>query len=173
MEKTWIKDGEIWDGKSIVLDGMRIFNPSDEQLIAAGYEIYVKPEPTITELIDIKISELMVYDISPAVNEFFIDNAAVWLDKSTRAGLLLRIDAEIASHKEFTTLWYNGISYTISINKAKQMLYDIEIYASACYDNTEQHKASIQQCTTKEEVDNYDFTIGYPEKLQFFTHEDQ
>lgn len=42
----WIKDGVIYNGGGIVLDGVRHFNPSPEQFIAAGYEEYVPPTPT-------------------------------------------------------------------------------------------------------------------------------
>ena len=45
----WKKDGELFYG-SIVLDGMRIFNPTNEQLVAAGYSEETEP---IEELIDI------------------------------------------------------------------------------------------------------------------------
>lgn len=42
--------GEIYDGKSIVLEGKRIFAPQEQHLLAAGYEPYEEPvmnyEPT-------------------------------------------------------------------------------------------------------------------------------
>jgi hypothetical protein len=44
----WTKDNEIYSGHSIVLDGMRIFNPTPEMLEKAGY---VQGEPTIPETI--------------------------------------------------------------------------------------------------------------------------
>jgi hypothetical protein len=44
----WKKDNEIYSGHSIVLDGMRIFNPTPEMLEKAGY---VQGEPTIPETI--------------------------------------------------------------------------------------------------------------------------
>ena len=52
--KRWIdKDGNFWGGVSIVIDDIRIWNPSDEQLIEAGYTEYIPPtppEPTPEEL---------------------------------------------------------------------------------------------------------------------------
>ena len=47
------------------------------------------------------------------------------------------------------------------------MLYAIENYASACYDNTQKHIAEIEKLEIKEDIENYDFTVGYPEKLNF------
>ena len=46
----WKKDGKIYNGGSIVHDGMRYFNPKDEILKAAGYEWV---EPTIPEQPDL------------------------------------------------------------------------------------------------------------------------
>ncbi len=39
----WIKDGIIYHSGGIVIDGMRHFNPSPEQFVAAGYTEYVPP----------------------------------------------------------------------------------------------------------------------------------
>ena len=40
----WIKDGKALAGKSIILNGHRIYNPSTKQLQEAGY-VYSKPVP--------------------------------------------------------------------------------------------------------------------------------
>ena len=47
------------------------------------------------------------------------------------------------------------------------MLGALEIYALACYDVTEEHKAAVNALTTIEEVDAYDYTIGYPQRCAF------
>ena len=41
----WIKDGKIYSGGGVVVDGMRHFNPSPEQFTSAGYEEYTPPAP--------------------------------------------------------------------------------------------------------------------------------
>jgi len=41
----WIKDGKIYQGGGIVVDGMRHWNPSPEQFRAAGYSEYFPPIP--------------------------------------------------------------------------------------------------------------------------------
>lgn len=50
---------------------------------------------------------------------------------------------------------------------ALDMLDVIELYASACYDNTQRHLANIGALSTVEEILAYDYTLGYPEKLRF------
>ncbi len=39
----WIKDGQIYTGGGIILDGKRYWQPTDEQFIAAGWERYTSP----------------------------------------------------------------------------------------------------------------------------------
>jgi hypothetical protein len=50
---------------------------------------------------------------------------------------------------------------------AMQMLMAIELYASQCYDNTQRHLAAVDALESKEEIDAYDYRVGYPEKLEF------
>ena len=107
------------------------------------------------------------YDTSAEVNVFYMNGMPIWLDKSTRAGLMLRLQAEETLGKENTTLWYGVYQFTIPLPTAKQLLYLIEAYASACYDNTQMHLAAVKKLTTMVEIERYDYTTGYPEKLRF------
>jgi hypothetical protein len=68
---------------------------------------------------------------------------------------------------ETTTLWLNGKPYVISCDLLIQMLGALEIYALQCYNITEQHKSNINRLETVEEINNYDYTKNYPEKLIF------
>jgi hypothetical protein len=47
------------------------------------------------------------------------------------------------------------------------MLVLLEIYASEALNTTERHKIAINALQTIEDVEAYDYTTGYPEKLQF------
>ena len=153
---------------------LQTFNPTDEMLFADGWEIYIEPEkskPTAEEILNIekehKIEDILRHDSSEEVNEFYIQDMPVWLDKSTRAGLMLRFNSELALKKENTTLWYEGHSFTLPLNTAMQMLYALEVYASECYDNTQLHLSNVEKLETTEEIKEYDYTVGYPEKLKF------
>lgn len=45
-------DGKVVFFKNpLVVGGMSIFNPSEEILFAAGWQVYVEPEPSLTEKI--------------------------------------------------------------------------------------------------------------------------
>lgn len=150
---------------------MQTFNPTHEMLIEDGWELYVTPEPTEEELFNDakhqKIIEINNYDSSDEINIFYIQGLPVWLDKATRAGLKLRFEAELAIGKTDTTLWYDNMQFPLSLENAMHMLYAIEVYASACYDNTQLHLSNVDKLETIDEIKNYNYRNGYPEKLNF------
>jgi hypothetical protein len=47
------------------------------------------------------------------------------------------------------------------------MLHQIESYARDCFDKTNEHKAAVMAKRSINTVRNYDYTVGYPEKLNF------
>ena len=157
----------------IVKDGMQTFNPTEEMILSDGWKVYEPApyEPTEEDILDrekkYKIEEILIYDSSPEINIFYIADQEMWLDKATRVGLKLRCDAEIASGQTNTTLWYNGVQFPLELNSALQMLNAIELYASACYDNTQAHIANVKALEEVEDIKNYDYRTGYPEKLRF------
>lgn len=171
--KQYIKDGKIQPANRIVViqDGFQHINPTEELILADGWAEYVAPEPTEYELfVEAKQEAKMAvesYDSSTEVNSFYIDGNRVWLDKATRAGLMLRFEAEMAIGADETTLWYEGRQFTLALPSAMRMLYALEVYASSCYDNTQRHLAEVENLTTVEALKAYDYTTGYPEKLEF------
>ena len=169
---------KIIDGKTIIKsanqivirkNGMQTINPSEEQILADGWEIYERPiyTPTLEDVKRNKVDEIVAYDSSEAVNEFTIGGQSVWLDKATRAGLMLRFQAEQAAGMTTTSLWYDGMQFSLPLVDAIQMLYALELYASECYDRTQAHIAEVERLDTIEAVEAYDYTIGYPAKLMF------
>lgn len=169
--KRYIKDGEIWDGISIVLGDSRIWNPSEEQLAEAGYAEYVEPEPTEEEMLerakDEKIAELVAYDESDAVNSFTLGGQQMWLNFDERSRLQKAVDAKETLGKTSMTKNWGGVEYTFSIQQWKQMLVALEEYAYDCQNVTDGHRAAIASMGTAPDVKGYDFTIGYPPKLSF------
>ena len=166
------------DGKTVTklankiivsMDGRQYLNPTEEMILADGWVEYTEPVhiPTLAEKKTQKKEEITMYDSSRSVNEFYMNNYPVWLDKATRAGLKLRFEAEIAMGKTDTVLWYEGSQFPLSLEQAMQMLYAIEVYASACYDNTQRHLAEVDKLETIEEVEAYNYRKGYPDKLRF------
>lgn len=171
--KRYTKNDEIKTRRQIVIhkDGMATYNPTEEMIFADGWEEYTQPQPTekqvFTTLLSKKKIEIDIYDKSENVNQFYIDNTPMWLDKETRTGLKLRFESEKAVGVTDTTLWYNGVQYPLNLDAAIQMLYALEIYASKCYDNTQYHISQINKLDKIEDIEAYDYTTGYPEKLYF------
>lgn len=129
------------------------------------------PDPELQEAIAAKLQAIADYDTSPAVNSFSLNGADVWLDKATRVGLMNSTTIEKAAGNETTTLWFaiGGVETMIVVpcGDAIQMLSALEMYALDCYNRTAQHKAAVVKLATKEEVEAYDHTAGYPGKLSF------
>lgn len=169
---------KVIDGKTIIKAANeivirtateQIINPSEALILANGWEVYVAPVyvPTLEDIKARKVEEILAYDSSEAVNEFSMGGLPIWLDKATRAGLLLRFEAEAKAGRTSTTLWYNGLPFTLPLTYAQEILIALELYASACYDNTQRHIAEVQKMESKEAVEAYDYTTGYPSKLAF------
>lgn len=182
--KRYIKDGQIKTRNQIVIKGQRTikdkdgnekvmntntYNPTEDMLLADGWVEYITPvyEPTINDYRKRKKDEILRYDSSDEVNAFFIQGQEMWLDKATRAGLMLRFQAEQAMGNEYTTLWYGANQYELPLLGAFQMLYALEVYASQCYDNTQMHIANVNTLNSIESIEEYDYKQGYPEKLKF------
>lgn len=132
-----------------------------------GYPVLVEYEYDIEEVRKMKISEIQIFDKSTNVNSFKIEGESMWLDKSTRVGLFNSISIEKNAGKTHTILWYDAVKYVILIPDALAMLNALELYALNCYNVTQSHIAAVRSLQTIEEIENYDYMIGYPEKLSF------
>ena len=132
-----------------------------------GYPILVEYEYDIEELRKIKVSEIQMFDKSECVNSFELLGRSMWLDKSTRVGLFNSISIEKQTGKSDTVLWYDATKYVIPVSDALAMLNKIEMYALNCYNVTQSHIAAVRSLQTKETIENYDYTVGYPVKLSF------
>lgn len=113
------------------------------------------------------VKAITAYDSSSEVNEFSYMGFPLWLDKETRAGLVVRFNAEEAMGKSYTKLWAGTTGFSLSIADGRNMLNAIEYYASQCFDCTAAHKASVEKLGTIDEVVAYDYRSGYPEKIEF------
>ncbi len=92
---------------------------------------------------------------------------SLWIDRETRADYKSSIEAaELLGRTEVRPV-FNGIEVTLSVQTAKMALAQVQLYANQCFGVTERHRAAIQQLHTVQEVDGYDFTVGYPPRLTF------
>jgi len=168
--KTYYKivDGKmVFAESSIVLNDMRIFNPTEEQLIEAGYQEYIPPTPqpyvpTLQDVIEEKISEINEYDTSENVNSFSINGVEGWIDRNTRVALLHAIDVVEANGGTEYTVWFVGTPMTLPIPTIKNFLSALELYAIEAFNVTNRHILEVNQLESIEAVNAYDITAGYP-----------
>ena len=157
----------------LIENGMQVFNPTEDMLFDFGWVVHtpLTKETSEEEIINMEkehlIDDIITYDSSNEVNIFYVNDIPIWLDKATRAGLMLRFQAEIAMGLEETTLWYDSFEFKLPLTNAVQILYAVEVYASQCYDKTQYHIAMVKKLKTTDEIKSYDYTVGYPNKLKF------
>lgn len=113
-----------------------------------------------------KIAEITAYDTSSSVNGFLLNGVLEWLDKATRVGLMNSTTIAKAAGQQTTTLWLKGIKLVVDCDKAIQLLSALEMYALECFNVTASHKAAVNELTTIEEVEAYDYKAGYPKMLE-------
>ena len=113
-----------------------------------------------------KIAEIAAYDTSDNVNGFMLNGLLVWLDKATRVGLMNSTTIAKASGQQTTTLWLGGAKLVVDCDKAIQLLSALEMYALECFNVTASHKQAVSELTTIEEVEAYDYKVGYPKMLE-------
>ena len=114
-----------------------------------------------------KIHDIEVYDISENVNGFFLGDTLLWLDKDTRTGLVNTLNSAAIVGREQVNIWFSGLYITLHIDEARQLLAALEIYATDCYNVTAMHKVQVNALDTIEDVDAFDITADYPERLVF------
>ena len=112
-----------------------------------------------------KIAEIAAYDTSDKVNGFMLNGLLVWLDKATRVGLMNSTTIERDLGQETTELWLGEHNLIIKCNLAIQLLQQLEVYALKCFNVTATHKKEVNNLSTIEEINSYDITKDYPDKL--------
>ncbi|MFR9559071.1 MAG: hypothetical protein SNI81_06565, partial [Rikenellaceae bacterium] len=150
-------------------------------------------KPTLDEIKAVVASGIDLYDASDEVSSFSISGVSMWLDKSARTGLSLTIttllnnlETSIRSNSGNMTeeeivssfnaeaaetnirLWSLDTPpspFDLTIINMQTMLGALETYAKATFDQTQLHKSNMYALTTTEEVLNYNYRTGYPDKL--------
>lgn len=177
------------DGKNVIKtlkeivvrkDGRVTYNPTEEMVLADGWVEYVPPtpaEPTEEELVQIaknrKLRELHEYDESKEVNDCVIvyegNELHYWADKHERGSLESAVRNSMALGRTHYRLDLRelGVSLNIPCEKLLQMLAVLEVYAIDCYNKTTDHEFAIKALATRDEIEVYDFIIGYPDIPRF------
>lgn len=160
-------------------DGRMIYNPTEDMVLADGWTEYVIQPKEIPMDIririakDRKVRELYIYDESSDVNDCIIvcqgNELHYWASKTERNDLknAVRDCLSVYKYTYRLDLRDKGISITLPCELLLQMLASLEVYAIECYNKTTDHNYAIKALETLEDVEAYDYKVGYPEKLRF------
>ncbi|MDD7317897.1 MAG: DUF4376 domain-containing protein [Prevotellaceae bacterium] len=163
--KQWKKNGQAYQGEPMEIDGKRVYNPTDEMLMRAGYVYVEDVEEELQRAKEVKIAEIAAYSDSEAVNSLTFNGIKTWLTPNVRANYLVSLDAAELLGETNITFVVEGVQASLPIKQVRLLLAKIQRYADACYLVTERHKIAVKALQTVEEVESYDYTTGYPEKL--------
>lgn len=155
-------------------DGKCTYYPSIEQVKADGWVEYsdtddMKLEKAKHE----KIRELTAYDESSEVNDCIIvyqgQELHYWKDKHERDALKSVVNDFITMGRTEYRLDLRdaGVSIVLPCDVLLHILAVLEIYAADCYNKTTDHEFAIKSLTTKDEIEAYDFKVGYPSIPRF------
>lgn len=93
--------------------------------------------------------------------EFEYKGRKLWWDKNTRAGL---VNLTNNSYEDIPIIFGNEI-LKIDPTTLKNLLAQLEVYSSKCFVKTHEHLKAINELKTFEDIMNYDYTLGYPNKV--------
>lgn len=172
---TWYKEinGEtvFFTGNVLRTEAGETLNPTEQQMLDAGWQVYVEPEPTNAQKLaaakEGKIAQIEAYDASDAVEQFTINDVPMWLGHELRQQIRTSADAYESLGYENMTKVFNGAEFTFPITVWRQMLNALEVYAAEALNTTERNKNTVSAMTRRKDVEDYDYTTGYPEKLSF------
>lgn len=144
-----------------LLNNSDFCNASFDTLVQAMRSVYGSVFPKhLKQILETKIK---LYDTSENVNGFIINGGSFWLDKETRVGLMHLVNCS----ENNVQLVLGDQILTIPVDIAKVFLSKLEVYAGQCYLQTQKHLLAIKDLHTIEDIINYDYTKGYPEKITF------
>lgn len=172
----WLTDGNsvsdiVYMPLNVDVSKWREITTDEKEVIDA--ELSNKEDDVIEPIIDIdsvkqqKIAEIDAYDTSDAVNEFTLNAVSMWLPLEERKSMRQSLIALKAQEIETFTYWNGLIPITMPVAQFEAIMNAVEVYALQCFNVTAQHKAEVMALTNIAEVERYDITKGYPEKLAF------
>lgn len=112
-----------------------------------------------------KLQALKEYDSSPAVNSFYLFGNAMWLPKELRISLSNTAWSKDRMKIQRMPVNLQNNSLILDVEQVLDILSEVEDYANLCFVNTDKHRIAIEQFEKIQEIENYNFKTGYPNKL--------
>lgn len=126
------------------------------------------PPRTLVQAKAEMIQKIDEYDNSSDVNGFTVNGTIEgWFTPEERSNYKSSIDAAKLLSVSALTFFLGDMEMTVTPTQAEYMLAQIQLYADQCFVVTKEHKIAVEGFETIEEVDNFEYTIGYPNKIDF------
>lgn len=164
---------DFYDGKWVLLsDEQTAFHEANPDAdVVEVWNMQLNQATQVDELETAKqnkLAQLKEYDASSNVNDFVVNGTMhAWFIPQERANYRNSIDAAKIMGVDSLQVFVGDTLLTLTTQQAEQMLAAIQLYADQCYIVTRQHKTEIESLQTVQEVNDYDYTMYYPEKLTF------
>ena len=108
-----------------------------------------------------KILKYQIMKQDSKVNVFSFRGKDYWWDKNTRIGL----NRLANSGKNSYEIVFGTDIVELSKDELQKLLNQLEIYANKCFVNTHKHLNAIETLNTPLELIEYNYTLGYPDKV--------
>lgn len=110
---------------------------------------------------DILLKQSAIYDHSDNVNSFIYKDNKYWLDKQQRSCMRTIIESGL----DIIEIVLGTEILALPAETVKQFIIQLETYAYKCYIVTTKHQQNISSLQNLEDLYNYNYTVGYPEKI--------
>ena len=168
---------DFLDGVFVQLSNVQLAYHNDhpeasvrDVLFVMSYEdgVVTFSEDYLPQVKNEKFAALEEYDESDNINDFTVNGEIhAWFTPDERSNFKSSIESAKTLGVENLQLFIGDTLFTIPTTQAEVMLAQIQLYADNCYIRTKQHQIAIEALDSVAAVDAYDFTVGYPEKLNF------
>ena len=152
-------DAEVWNMKLNPVPEPSVTEPADE------FPVHVEPASDELEqevgVKEAKLREIDAYDIySIAIN-----GNELWIDSEGRKEILRQVKALKADGEHEMTKWLDGVEYTFPFKKWVEIVNRTEAYYLKVNNMKEKHKKNVMELTDDSDIEAYDYTVGYPNKV--------
>lgn len=108
-----------------------------------------------------KVLKFQIMKQDSKVNSFSFRGKDYWWDKNTRIGL----DRLANSGRNSYEIIFGTEIVELSKQELQDILNKLEVYANKCFVNTQKHLNAIEELNTPLELIEYNYTLGYPDKI--------
>lgn len=157
---------EIWDGSPIQTENGLCFNPTPELLVESGWiaeeQTPIQTEQSLKGTKQDAVGECNNYYNSTVLNIEY-KGSLFWIPRSERVAYKDILKDCIEEKITKVTFRDNELS----VLEALKILKDMNIYEFKCREIRDNHVRNITKLYDKEKIEDYDYTVGYPERLKY------